>query len=83
VKDHIVVGGLMTLFAVLIVLLVAAICYDDAKWRAYESKHECTLTGQQREQWYLMSVFNGSTTTLIPQVLTEHEWKCNTGIVWR
>lgn len=75
--------GMITGIALLLTIVCVPMYFLIKADHAEMVKQQCHATGQTREELIMMTVSDGKTTTMIPQWVTEHEYKCNDYNRWR
>lgn len=68
---------LLWILGVIIVVLIGWVVYDEYQWSIYSEIHHCVRTGQSKDTLYMQPISTGTTTILVPQTITEYEFKCD------
>lgn len=76
-KEDLLLRVVFTLVCLGAIAIIYVIIDDTFKVARYVEENQCITTGRTNSVMFLMPVFTGDTTIMVPQVAVEREWYCS------
>jgi hypothetical protein len=76
-KEDLLLRVVFTFVCLGMIAIVYVIIDDTFKVARYVEENHCRATGRTNSIMFLMPVFTGDTTIMVPQVTVEREWYCS------
>lgn len=76
-KEDLLLRVVFTLVCLGAIAIVYVIIDDTFKVARYVEENHCRTTGRTNSIMFLMPVFTGDTTIMVPQFTVEREWYCS------